>query len=416
MTIITTERKLARCKIGLMRNKKFALMSGLLMVGTTSIVDGLPTARTNGRDEEYGRAFVDGMSEIEVSFVIMHECFHKMYQHLTTWRKLYDIDASLANQACDYVINLELKELDPAEQFIAMPRDKAGKNMGLIDAKYKGMNTKQVWDILRKEQDEGKQGGEGKDGKPGKGGKGDSLDDHDWEGANALGKEEKEALAKEIDQAIREGIANDKKMNGDKAGDLARRLGLLMEPKVNWREVLRDWVKNTARGRDTSTWRKPNRRFLHEDVIMPTMVSTKMGSIVVAVDTSGSIGDKEMADFLSEVKGIADEVAPERVELLYWDSRVAGHETYEGGAVEMITQSTKPKGGGGTSPSCVSAYLRDKAIVPECIVVLTDGVVGGDWGSEWTAPILWCIIDNTSAVPTHGLAVHITTDVQITKE
>ena len=403
MTTITTERKLARCKIGLMRNKKFALMSGLLMVGTTSIVDGLPTARTNGRDEEYGRAFVDGMSELEVSFVIMHECFHKMYQHLTTWRKLYEIDASLANQACDYVINLELKELDPAEQFIAMPRDKAGKHMGLIDTKFKGMNTKQVWDILRKQQDE-----DGQDGKPGKGGKGDSLDDHDWEGANALGKEEKEALAKEIDQAIREGIANDKKMNGDKAGDLARRLGLLMQPKVNWREVLRDWVKNTARGRDTSTWRKPNRRFLHEDVIMPTMVSTKMGSIVVAVDTSGSIGDKEMADFLSEVKGIADEVAPERVELLYWDSRVAGHETYEGGAVEMITQSTKPRGGGGTSPSCVSAYLRDKAIVPECIVVLTDGVVGGDWGSEWTAPILWCIIDNTSAVPTHGLAVHIT--------
>ena len=406
MATITTERKLARCKIGLMRNKKFALMSGLLMVGTTSIVDGLPTARTNGRDEEYGRAFVDGMSEIEVSFVIMHECMHKMYQHLTTWRKLYDIDRDLANQACDYVINLELKELDPAEQFIAMPRDKAGKNVGLIDTKFRGMSTKQVWDILRKEQDEGKQGGEGKPG-DGKGGKGDSLDDHDWEGANALGKEEKEALAKEIDQAIREGIANDKKMNGDKAGDLARRLGLLMEPKVNWREVLRDWVKNTARGRDTSTWRKPNRRFLHEDVIMPTMVSTKMGSIVVAVDTSGSIGDKEMADFLSEVKGIADEVAPERVELLYWDSRVAGHETYEGGAVE-ITQSTKPRGGGGTSPSCVSTYLRDKAIVPECIVVLTDGVVGGDWGNEWTAPILWCIIDNTSAVPTHGLAVHIT--------
>ena len=117
-----------------------------------------------------------------------------------------------------------------------------------------------------------------------------------------------------------------------------------------------------------------------------------------------------MADFLSEVKGIADEVAPERVELLYWDSRVAGHETYEGGAVEMITQSTKPRGGGGTSPSCVSTYLRDKAIVPECIVVLTDGVVGGDWGNEWTAPILWCIIDNTSAVPTHGLAVHITSE------
>lgn len=410
MAAISAERKLSRCKITLMRNPKFALMSGLLMVGTTSIHETLSTARTNGRDEEYGRAFVSGMEDAEVSFVIMHECFHKMYQHLTTWKKLYDIDAKLANYACDYVINLELRELDPTEQFIAMPRDKkTGKHMGLLDTRFKGMNSKQVFDILRKEQEEG--GGGGGQGE----GSGDlsgddsgGLDEHDWDGANALGDKEKEELARDIDQAIREGIANDKKMNGDKAGDLARRLGMLMAPKVNWREVMRNWVKNVRAGKDTSTWRRPNRRFLHEGVYMPTMVSHKMGKLVIAVDTSGSIGDAEMADFLSEVKGIAEEVTPSSVELLYWDSRVAAHETYEGGAVEMLTQSTKPRGGGGTTPSCVSSYLRDKSITPECIVVLTDGYVGADWGNEWTAPILWCIVGNSSAVPSHGSAIHIT--------
>ena len=396
MAAISAERKLSRCKITLMRNPKFALMSGLLMVGSTTINDKLPTARTNGRDEEYGREFVSNLGDNEVSFVIMHECFHKMYQHLITWKKLYDIDAKLANCACDYVINLELRELDPIEQFIAMPRDKkTGKPVGLIDTRFKGMNTKQVFDILRKEQESGS-------------GEGGGLDEHDWEGANALGEEEKEALSRDIDQAIREGIANDKKMNGDGAGDLARRLGLLMAPKVNWREVMRNWVKNVRAGKDTSTWRKPNRRFLHEGVYMPTLVSHKMGKLVIAVDTSGSIGDAEMADFLSEVKGIAEEVTPATVELLYWDSAVAAHETYEGGAVEMLTQSTKPRGGGGTSPSCVSSYLRDKSITPECIVVLTDGHVGSDWGNEWTAPILWCIVGNSSAVPSHGSAVHIT--------
>jgi len=52
------ERKLAKVKIALMRNPKFAFWSGISMVGKTKVVDGLPTAATNGRDEMYGREFV----------------------------------------------------------------------------------------------------------------------------------------------------------------------------------------------------------------------------------------------------------------------------------------------------------------------------------------------------------------------
>jgi hypothetical protein len=74
------ERKLQRAKITLMRSPKFALLSGILMVGKTSVVDGLPTACTNGRDESYGRAFVKSLRDVELNFLVAHEGFHKMYR------------------------------------------------------------------------------------------------------------------------------------------------------------------------------------------------------------------------------------------------------------------------------------------------------------------------------------------------
>jgi predicted metal-dependent peptidase len=125
------------------------------------------------------------------------------------------------------------------------------------------------------------------------------------------------------------------------------------------------------------------------------------------VDTSGSIGGRELANFLSEVKGIAEEVTPDKVDLLYWDGEVAGHEEYDAYTVGSIVDSTKPRGGGGTSPSCVSQYLKDKGIKPECVIMLTDGYVGNDWGTDWEVPVLWTIAGNTNAVAPNGRTVHI---------
>jgi predicted metal-dependent peptidase len=397
------ERKVQKAKITLMRNPKFALLSGVLMVGKTSVVDGVPTACTNGRDERYGREFVKKLRDPELNFVVAHENGHKMYRHLTTWKRLHDEDAALANQACDYVINLMLKDLDPTESVIAMPRfpqghPLAGKVMGLVDERFRGMNSKQVFDILKQEQEEDGSG-DGDDG---------GFDDHDWDEAKDMTEEEKKELEREIDQAIRQGMMAQQKIAGTGAGGLDRELVELLEPKVNWREVLRDFVKSICNSKDASSWRKVNRRFLSTGVYMPSLIGEKVGHLVIAVDTSGSVGDAELAEFLSEVKGIAEEVNPACVDLLYWGSSVVQHETYGDGEAANIIASTRPVGGGGTSPSCISEYLKEKNIKPECVIILTEGCVGDDWGSEWTAPTLWCIVgDYFDGEAGNGKTIHI---------
>jgi predicted metal-dependent peptidase len=391
------ERKVQKAKITLMRDPRFALWSGILMVGRTSVVDNIPTACTNGRDEKYGRKFVTMLKEPELNFVVLHENLHKAFRHMTTWKKLHDENHSLANAACDYVINLKLKDLDPSERTIAMPKwadgELKGKPMGLVDERFRGMNAKQVFDLLKDEQEGG--------------GSGEGFDEHDWDGAKEMTEEEKKVLEREIDQAIRQGVMAHQKIAGTNAGELDRDLLDLLEPKVDWREMLREFVKSTCHAKDTSSWRRVNRRFLSMGTYMPSLIGEKVGHLVVAVDTSGSVGQEELSGFLTEVKGIAEEVKPSQVDLIYWDSHVAAHEEYTEGMVGDIINSTKPRGGGGTSPSCVSAYLKEKQIKPECIIVLTDGYVGNDWGSDWTAPVLWAIVGGNDCVADNGKTIHV---------
>jgi len=399
------ERKLQKAKIAVMREPAFALLQGVMMVGRTHVVDNLPTACTNGRDESYGRQFIKELPDKELTFVVAHEACHKMYRHLTTWRKLHDENAQMANSAMDYVINLMLKDLDRKEEVISMPRytkdtghpkGKKGDFMGLVDERFRGMNTKQVFDILKEEQEE-----------EGSGGGGGGFDDHDWDGAKEMSEEDKKILEREIDQAIRQGLIAHQKNVGKGGGGLDRELEDLLAPKINWREVLREFVKATCANKDASSWRRVNRRFLSTGVYMPSMIGEKVGHLVVAIDTSGSIGGPELAEFLSEVQGIAEEVSPEVVDLIYWDGEVAAHEKYEGSAVSNIVSSTKPKGGGGTDPSCVSKYLKDENIKPEAVIVLTDGYVP-NWGSEWTAPTMWVISGgNTDAVSDNGKTIYL---------
>lgn len=408
---LTAEERLSKAVVAIMGHPRYTALAGVLMVGEKTIEDDIPTACTNGRDVKYGRAFVDSLTDAELRGLVLHEDEgHKLHRHLEIWRWMYDIDPHLANCACDYVINIKIVDDNKEDGFAQLP------DGGLVDERFRGMDSAQVFNILRKEQDEQAQDSQDNesegDGEQSEGGttgsnnaavgQGTGFDEHDWEGAQSLSDEDKRELARDIDEAIRQGAMAAGKMGGTGNRDLDE----LLQPQVDWREVLREFIQNTCAGNDYSTYARPNRRLMSQGIIMPSGISEQVGELVIAIDTSGSIGQRELTAFLSEVKGVCDTVKPDKLRLLYWGSSVVGDEAYDMRELDNLVKSTKPMGGGGTDVNCVTQYMTDEGIKPQACIVLTDGYLYSGWG-DWTCPILWAILDNKGAVPDEGKAVHI---------
>lgn len=388
---LTAEQRLTKAVVDIMHNQKYVALAGVLMLGSRGVDDATPTAYTDGKNEKYGRAFVDAISDAELRFVVLHECYHKLYRHLTTWQHLFMENAELANQACDYVINIKIAD-DNTDGFAQIP-SMDGKPIALIDERFRGMDTAQVYALLRKE---------GKGNKSGSGDAGTGIDAHGWDKAQSMTDAETNELHREIDQAIRQGALMAGKVGS--GGD--RSLNELLQTKVNWRDELREFISTTCTGNEFSTWRRPNRRFVSSGYYMPSGVSHQVGELVIAIDTSGSIGAVELAQFLGEVKGICDTVHPEAIRLLYWDTDVCAVERYKSDEIHNIISSTKPAGGGGTDVNCVTKYLQAEGVKPQAVVVLTDGYLGGEWGT-WDVPVLWCIVNGSSRYAPVGKTIHV---------
>jgi len=380
---LTAEERLSKAVVAIMGHPRYTALAGVLMIGEKTIHDDIPTACTNGRDVKYGRAFVEKQTDAELRGLVLHEDEgHKLYRHLTTWRWMYDIDPFLANCACDYVINIKIVDDNKGDGFAKLPEG------GLVDARFRGMDSAQVFNILRKEQEED----DDDDGDGGGGGDNESEGDGEQVRSNTTGSQ---------NTAVGEGTGFD-----EMGGTGNRDLDALLQPQVDWREVLREFVQTTCAGNDYSTYARPNRRLMSQGIVMPSGISEQVGELVIAIDTSGSIGQVELTAFLSEVKGVCDTVKPDKVRLLYWGCSVVGDESYDMHELEQLTTSTKPKDGGGTDVRCVTQYMAEEGIKPQAAIVLTDGYLFGGWG-DWTCPVLWAILDHETALPDVGKAVHI---------
>jgi predicted metal-dependent peptidase len=130
-----------------------------------------------------------------------------------------------------------------------------------------------------------------------------------------------------------------------------------------------------------------------------------MGRLVIAIDTSGSISSAIIGEVLNEVKHICETVSPDGIDLLYWDTVVAQHEKYDRDSYDSMMSTTKPKGGGGTTPQCIPDYIRAHKIEAECVLVLTDGYVS-DWGKGWTTPVLW-------GITSKGITANVGTSIYV---
>jgi predicted metal-dependent peptidase len=383
MAQLMAEQRIERIHVQLMKHPNFCLFAGLFMIGKVEVRDKTSsgTAQTNGVDVVYDRGFVDSLNDKQLAFLILHENMHKAYRHLVVWQPLRKKNAQLANMACDYVINLQIRDYDPENEITDFPTDAQGNVLGLIDERFRGMDSGQVFKILEEEQQGG--GGGGKE----------PLDGHEWDEAQDMSDSDKEEVAKEIEQALRQGSM----LVGKMGGNVSREIGDMLVPKVDWREALRDFIKTAMQGKDKSTWKRLHKRYLASDLIMPSSYSEKVGGIAIGIDTSGSIGGEELNQFLSEVKSICDEVSPEKIDLMYWDTHVASIETYRDNELAGLVETTKPAGGGGTEPACVPKYMKKHDMKPECLIILTDGYIPNQDPSDWSieSPVLWCIKGNS---------------------
>ena len=393
---LTEEQRLAKAVVAIMDKDRYKALASVLMIGTREITDdpSCGTAYTNGRDETYSREFVKKLNDPELRFLVLHEVEHKYRRHLYLYKYLHDKHPMIANIAMDHMINNNLVE-ENDDGFATMTGPLLD---GCCDEKYRGMNEVQIFNAIYKETNGG---GEGQGQGQGNGG-GSPLDDHDWEGAQELSDEEKGELEREIDEAIRQGalVASKSGSGGN------RNIEELLQPQVDWREVLREFINDTCRGNEFSTYRRPNRRYLQDDLYMPSGEAEKVGELVIGIDTSASIRNSEIAQFLSEVKHICDTVKPAGVRLLYWDTEICRDEYYDEQSTGKLVGSTKPEGGGGTDVRCVTQYIQDKNIKAQACIILTDGDIYGGWG-EWSLPVLWCVLDNANATADVGKTVHI---------
>lgn len=393
-------RQFKKVKIMLMRSDKFVRLSGIMMMGSTTMTTDIPTACTDGRNEMYNPEFIWQFTEKMVGFIIIHENMHKAGRHLTTYKKLVEIYGhKLVNIALDLWINNRIKKADPDEELVAMPY-LDGKQVGLYDAKYDGWTVLQIIKDLKQEQEDQPNQGEGGEG-------GEGFDDHDWEGASEMSEEEVKKLGSDIKQAIRQGQMAAKKMGaGTGAGSDLLGLNELVVSKVNWKQQLQEFASSTCTAKQESSWRRPNRRFLHQGIIMPTLISESITELVFSRDASGSMHFGErLPKVTSEMVAIAKALRIEKIHLIDWDGAVGYHEEFTADTFQYAPSIKQVHGGGGTDPTCVAAYLKEKQIKPDAIIMLTDGEID-NWGN-WESPILWVIANNTKITAPVGKTINL---------
>jgi predicted metal-dependent peptidase len=409
------EREFKAIKIGVMRSKPFELLRAIMMLGKTVFTDAVSTACTNGRDVWYNLTFLFekiANGKKGIAFIMVHEAMHKAAQHMVVYIALWKIDPKLANAATDYWINGRIIKADPKGEIVEMPVDHDGKVMGLFDPKYDGWTVKRIFNHLKQEQDENTderpEENDGEAGDTGEAGDGGSdFDEHDWEGANAIPEDELKELEQDVKEAIRQGMHVGRKAGSDGLSDELG-LGELVIPKVDWRVQLRTFMNSTCRRKDRSTWRRPNRRFLHQDIIMPSLEGRGIRELLLARDASGSMHWQDrMAKVTSEMVSIAKQLDIEKVHILDWDGSVSdkGHSTYSSKTLDTAPEIGRVYGGGGTNPRCVAEYVEKTRMKLDCIIILTDGEID-DWGN-WKHPLLWLITNDDPIKAPVGKTVNI---------
>lgn len=357
------ETKLAKAKTTLILEHPFW---GTLAMNMKTIIDtSVPTAGTNGKVIIFNPDFMESLTDEEVTFVIAHEIGHPMFSHLS---RLHGRDPMKWNMAGDYVINRLLIE----DGIGKMPE-------GCLDNKDLYIQAEGSADKIYKLLPDNPKG----DGKGGFTLEGDMQDDAQSEAERAQSENEWRVKVSQAAQAA--------KMMGKLSAGVARVVGELTQSKVNWREVLQQFIVKVKD--EQRTWSRANRRMAANGVYLPGRTGETMGELMFAIDCSGSVGADELRDFATEVHTVKDHHKPSAIHVVYFDSKVCHYDKFDRDDDLKI----EPHGGGGTAFSPIFQYAADNGIDPLACVVLTD-LYCNDFGPAPEYPVMW-VTNGTDEAP-----------------
>ena len=342
----------------------------------------LPTAATDGRHIYFNREFFEKLTVKQVEFVIAHEILHNVFDHMG---RRESRDPKIFNIAADYCVNGQLV------------RDRIGDHQIpdikiFHDAKYYGMGAEEVYDQIYEEMDEEELSQLGQ-----------LLDEHiDWgeHGKDGQPRYTKEEL-KQIRDEIREATiqAAQAAGAGNTPANVQRMIKELTEPKMNWREILRQQIQSTIK--NDYSFMRPNRKGWHMSAILPGTQFQETIDICVSIDMSGSIGDDQAKDFLSEIKGIMEEYKDFKIKVWCFDTKVYNEADFDGYNIDEF-DSYEPMGGGGTEFDANWDYMKKHDIQPKKFIMFTDGYPWGSWGDENYCDTVFIIHGNNTIVPPFG--------------
>jgi predicted metal-dependent peptidase len=373
--------KIIVARVGLLlRHPFFGNLATRLQIKEAS--DWLPTAATDGRNIFFNREFFTPLTVKQVEFVIAHEILHAVFDHMG---RCEGRDRKVFNIACDYAVNGQIV------------RDRIGDHQIpdikiFHDPKYYGMGAEQIYDELYDKYDDEELAALGQ-----------LLDEHldpengGKDGQPRYSKEELKQIRDEMREAVMQ--AAQAAGAGNVPASVARMIKELTEPKMNWREILRQQIQSTIK--NDYTFMRPNRKGWHMNAILPGTNYDETIDICIGIDMSGSIGDEQAMDFMSEIKGIMEEYKDFKIKIWCFDTSVYNEADYDGYTMDTF-MDYEPIGGGGTDFDANWNYMKEHGIQPKKFIMFTDGYPFGSWGDELYCDTVFIIHGNDTVVPPFG--------------
>lgn len=296
---------------------------------------GIPTAGVMVNKETaqfemlYNPKFFQSLSDSECSAVLIHEFYHIIFRHVTDrapWNKESDVDARLWNICTDLAINSHISGL-PDSALVPAKEGTPFEHLPL------GMAAEwyipEVKKILEKDgnaqgDDKSKQSGDGSDDTSTSSSALDSFDDHSGWGSSSDGQIEEIAneRLKEIIKSASEECAASNSW-GSISSSVRKEILKGIETKIDWRKVLRFFIKSSQKTNKTSTIRRINRRYPY---IHAGRKSNRVANIAVSIDQSGSVDDSMLSMFFAELNKLS-EIASFTV--IPFDTRVDESKVYQ---------------------------------------------------------------------------------------